>query len=702
MLISAIVPVVASACGPERIISYNMFSVYNHNMDHDPSVAMNVRYWQNFTGKHFSDEQILAQLENAGDYSPKANPLLEYMKQKRNNEAVEYLEKLRDMKLAAKLSEKNQWKYPSKEDLEKSKRLWAGVRDWATEKLKGRRNPLQSRYVLMAMRGCFYTDERNKMADLWVRYDRAIREADIHRQCEGYMANEWIRNGSVEKARDFYVKHGRLTDLRATFPQNVTTETFKKLFAQYPNSNSFPFVIQDYLNGLDSDLNPRNPEDKKAGADSAATRELRNFVTFATAVVKSNQSKMPALWLSAQGYALYLMGMKKEALESYYAAQKLRSPQRMAYNVRSLVLQVRSEIEPDYKSPKWEKYLTKELTWLHATATKEKCYRETEHTHFRNHYTDVAEKITRGTLVPRFLEAGQEVTALLLSSYVDELTTTQTVSNRRCTLVQRAPQAVNGDYGNSFFSLLDTISSEGAIAYYGVVAKGGGTEFEKSLLPLTYANASYVAEAIGTKFMRQFKFENAKNFLKEVDKEQTESMNIKPYLAYSTNEALWFNRNQKPDPKLQKKAATAKLTFCKEMQKKEKKLENMTRKNKSDAKYAALAYEMATAYTAASPVGKAWALTNYSWTSAPQPRQTAGNAYLKRAQQLLRASFNADKSDRNMVRCLAGLTTLSRMGVKDDEYAKMMDMLSRLSGTQAFEEHNLGRCDIINDYRNSH
>ena len=74
-----------------------MFSTYNRN-EQTSYVKQNISYWKRYTGNHFTDEQILAQLNNTGNESATGNQLLNYLKSKGDKNAVEYLEKLKDVK----------------------------------------------------------------------------------------------------------------------------------------------------------------------------------------------------------------------------------------------------------------------------------------------------------------------------------------------------------------------------------------------------------------------------------------------------------------------------------------------------------------------------------------------------------------------------------------------------------------------------
>ena len=702
---------IANACSNENDRHYYMFSVYHQNSLMEKTSKQNIKFWSKYTGGRVNETDVTAQLENTGDSQPGSNKLQDYLKTKRDNNAVEYLEQLKVMKKAASIN-KNKWDYPTKAQIETAKDQWKQCMNWAVSKLQGKSNSLYARYVLMAMRGAFYSGNKAKMAEIWTEFGPKVKDNDLKTQCEGYMANEWLANGLTEKAREFYVKAGNIADLRATFPSVIKANDIKTLYSKYPNSVAFPFMLQDYLNSMDSDLNPKFTSlgtVEKAMKDSATIAELTDFAKFASDVAANNQVKLQSLWKSVEGYALYLCGKKQEALNAYYASLKMKVPQRVAYNTRALILLARTESE-DY-TEKFNSYVAKEITWLINTAKKEKPFAQYAGHHFRNHYTDVLEHIVIDILSPNYVKAGNIQMAALLCNATDEVVTVQNIYDRNCTLIPRdsTKKGFNGDYSGYQFALLDTVSVDGVINYY-TVLNGGGTQTEQTLLQLCRQDLSYVAEIIGTKLMREFKFKSAMDYLKKAPSNFVNEQNIKPYLAYQYTTPIWMGYNQTITEKQKKKAATAKMDFCKYMLKLEGNFEKMKAKAKPvDPKLANVAYALATAYAQTSYRGRCWAMTSYSYSSAVDSAKATNDAYIKRAKAMLRAAYAADSSADNQVRCLAGLSflggkqsclnsSLEQVSISDNDLDRYIKLLLRYDGTAPYEKYNVGRCDIINDY----
>lgn len=685
----------AFACGGEgRVNNCYMFSTYNRN-EQTSYINQNISYWKRYTGNRFTDEQVLAQLNNAGSESTGDNLLLNHLKSKGDKNGVEYLDKLKAVKKAAKLNE-NTWNYPTKDQLAQNRKEWSEIYNFAANKLKGKRTPLSNRYVLMAMRGAFYSGKDDALGQIWLSNAKQVHEKDIAAQCQGYLASSWIKTGWIEKARDFYIKTGSLNDLRATYPQVITTKTIKEIFDKYPESKTFPYIVQDFLNSSFSTL---NATEKNAQRDSLTKIELARFVKFSGSAATAG-TQQTALWLSARAYAMYMLGVdKKQVAKALLDAQKVKSNARVAYNTRCLRLICASEVEDI--DTKFETMLTKELTWLRNTAAKEKPYYDYATFRFRNHYTDVMDHVVHDILVPRYLQMDKPVTAAILANVANELNETQYVCNARCNLVKRdsTQKGYNSDYGTDVFRMLDTMSTQNAISYYTVLTAAGGSQFEQSMVPFCFNNASYLCDIIATKLMREFQFKPAMEYLKKVDAKYTEDMNIKPYLAYSYTPEFWvLQHKQKSDPKLQKKPYANKMNFCKQMLKLEEAIAKAQQKQKMDAKYAANAYELAKAYIQASPKGACWALTNYSWSQVQDSAEVANNAYIKRAITLLRSAYSADMSEDNMVRCLSGLFFLSNNFSPCSDQDKLAKLLWRLKDSASGEARKVNRCDALKDY----
>lgn len=468
------------ACVDEwRTPNCYMFSVYNRNEQTD-NVAMNVKFWMKYTGNRYTEEQVRRQLNNSGSMVDVDNALLNFLKSKGDKNGAEYLEQLREMKKAAKVNE-NSWNYPSKNDLAQNKTDWAKIYNFAMGKLNGKRTQLQSRWVLMAMRGAFYSGKTDVVNDIWLKHAKEVREKDINNQCQGYLAYNWVKSGWTEKARDFYIKNGALNDLRATFPQKIQMSDIKAVVEKYPESNCLPYLLQDYLNGMFSNLNPNAPADNQAEQDSLNKIDLMRFCKLANGVANSNiQSK--AVWFSALGYAQYLLGDDKNALKSYSNVMKSKPKPRVLFNTRCLAFLIKAQNDPiDAKN---ESYWLKELTWLRGKVVGEKPYYDYASYRFRNHFTDVMDHVCHDVLVPRYLQAGNPVTAALLANMANELNETQCVNNQRCTLVKRdsTKKGFNSDYQTDVFRMLDTMTTEHAIDYYNVMNHIAGNEMQTGLV----------------------------------------------------------------------------------------------------------------------------------------------------------------------------------------------------------------------------
>lgn len=687
---------VSMACGGEwRDPNCYMFSVYDRN-EQKNYVKQNVEFWKKYTGNRFNDWEVERQLNNTGSDEEADNLLLNLLKSKGDKDAVQYLEKLKEMKSAAALSE-NSWDYPTKEELAQNKQDWSSIYAFAMKKLKEKRTMWHSRYVLMAMRGAFYSGHYDDLAQIWLTNSKLVRENDIMNQCQGYLANNWIRSGWVEKARDYYIKAGSLNDLRATFPQQINTATIKALFEKYPNSNSFPYLLQSYLNSMHSNLTAYEATAQSVKENNS---ELVQFVKFANAVLKT-KAQNQALWQSAKGYAIYLLGSKDQAYEDFQKAMQMTASPRVVANARCLSLLCKSELMD--LNDKSELVFTKELTWLREKVLAEKPYYDYGLYRFRNHYTDVMDRVVHQILVPRYQKAGKHATAALLANVANELSDVQVYGGSRCTLVNNnAAEKYNTDYSTDVFRMLDTIPLDELKKYYSVMTQNKGSEFERSLVPFCYSNSSYLSDVVATRLMREFKFKEALDYLKKVDAKFTANMNILPYLAYDYNVEFWIDRQTQPkSQKVVGKGYANKSDFCKQMMAWEGDLETARKKKKLDAKYAEKAYQLAVTYMQASQVGKSWALTNYSYTSYFDSARVANDPYLKRAEELLRSALQHDASEKNVVRCLTGLFFMSKNYNRVADEASFAKQLWALKDTPSADVWKISSCDLLKNYKAS-
>ena len=314
----------------------------------------------------------------------------------------------------------------------------------------------------------------------------------------------------------------------------------------------------------------------------------------------------------------------------------------MKDNARCVRLLVEASAAPlDGSLSAW---LTSEFRWLDAMITDERG----RSADYRNHYTDVKERIAYRVLAPRYAAAGRPDVAMALYAMAEENHTAFHTSGRHADkdFTWQGPWPWNTDYAssNEYFALMSVMPADSLAAYYGYLTSAKTDVFEHYVASQAYARADYYADLIGTRYIAEGRFADAARWLRRVSLGFIATQNISYYMARRDfTVPRWFARQlpNLPDtdgPGQGAPATNLKLDFC----------EDMLRLN---GRYAlapagplrdSLAYALAVRYYQASCYGDCWFLTHYARSTADSARSGELDFAATAARLLAESSRAAD------------------------------------------------------------
>lgn len=696
-----------------------MFSVYDRNALMDHSVRKNVDYWVSYTGGKVSPEAVQAFLYASAPVSGDTDiSLLNFLKQRNDGGAIRYLGLVQMLNGVGEKA--NPWEYPTKAELQRWKNIRIQVAKQAREALS-QASLLHDRYLLIAMRASFGLGDESACKTLWDTYGSRIKDSFVRDACEGYMAHFWYKGGEREKARRFYARVGDINSLRWCFRDAVGLRGIEKLYHESPTSVAFPYLLQDYVNGMDGDWSENKSSRSLSCYNNRECRwldsislslnnEMTLFRSFATRVIKDEKTDNPALWLSASAYLAYLQGKSVEAVRLLDEASLMNGATRIKDNIRTIRFLVCSDEQPEQLSATaFRTYVLSELKWLVEKMRTEPLY---EDFFERSHYIDALQRIVYYHLVPRYQKSGDFLTASLLTGMVTELTDGHSQMNQRNSASKSSYQ-YNMDYSNRFFALLDTSAIESVRKTISVIrGTGYGDALQLYAASHCYNQAAYLNELLGTKYLREGKFQEALPFFKAVPLSFISKMNVAPYLALrNPSVPLWFRKQPVDWEELDKKVTlkvNPKADFCQEMLR----LEHDYRHAPDSVNKAEIGYQLAVRYYQASSLGQCWALSHYGWSAGGNYLSAGQEHFVEKARNLLIDALRQD--DRLAVKArnayaLAFLTpdrwrTWTWENFKEtasyhpqSEQAVYYKILKPLIGTDV-DVYGLGHCDELMDY----
>jgi hypothetical protein len=150
-------------------------------------------------------------------------------------------------------------------------------------------------------------------------------------------------------------------------------------------------------------------------------------------------------------------------------------------------------------------------------------------------------KIVLGIVVPRMSEAGKTALGLLLANYAD---------NRLIMLVdkvaiqprwdepvkyialkeyRKSKYANYYDFSNHYFRILDNAPISSLTAYESLL-KNGSDPLEKFLCQRAYRNDDYLNDLIGTRYLREMKYDEALTYLERISSQYQACLNTSSYM----------------------------------------------------------------------------------------------------------------------------------------------------------------------------
>lgn len=564
-----------------------------------------------------------------------------------------------------------------------------------------------SRRLFLKMR-CLFTLKRYPLCvKLWEGQASALPDSRLKDRIKGYLAGAYYHLSRFNDALDIYYALGDANSVNWCIDRMIGLGNIKALYEHNPRSLALQFLVQDFANYYATTVKGRKefvPSEYTSSYDSTLSEvskrviaESADFVAFARKVVTEGKTDCPMLWQSAAGYIECLNGDYVGGYESLGNAGPLAGTDQMRLNLRTLRLWASLDL-PVHEAG-YGDYLTSELKFYYPCALKEaKDTTTSVDTYYQRVMNDVfAEKAVR-----YYNLCGQTNTALALSALASVISFNYPYNNGQ------------DEYGGAFFDELDTIPTSQVVGFKKFLHEQPSDAMDKFLLAQLqacelYCYDDFYDELIGTKLMRDRRFDEALPYLKSVGTAYILSQAVNPYLTQrAINDAKPFRRSQCQEyyaDSIKPVARNVKAEYCAMIIAKMKKFRALTGDDKAMA-----GYFLANDLFQASRAGDLWAISDYSWSSTLQ-----SNAFSLMAIDVLRESIGATQSVDILAKCyfaLAGIPvgdalaysyeydednpTVGKFVFKPS--ALQLDAYRFLAAHYPTDDPAINRCDVLRDY----
>lgn len=621
------------ACGPEYYPvpgDYDLFKIIpaENSSSNNAQADDNIRLWHKyvhqqvalqdisaavykatleytqFVDKHFDE---LRQNKNTTDY-----PFFDYLLKTNDKEAMEYL-------LLAKRCETSRfkyydpWYYPSKDDLE-----FTDLKQIYQEAIAYKGSKLKSRYLLQAIRAAYSMLRYDDCLSLWENEVMLLPSDAITQMSATYIGSIYFRLQEYEKAAFIYSATNDITSLKWCIAKleepSDELETIQTIYKYAPQYPDFPDMVASFIRRAERTTVRKWVTGSYwswySDDDYSKQRETyQQLLLFANRVVKEKQCHDPAYWQSVASYLTFLDGDYKKANTMLRKAEAMKGEVSTHNNIR--VLRILYDAVLCKYDRKYEHKLLSQLQWLYQMAEKTP-FNENRIYNYRNHYTDVLERLVDYHWVPNLRKQGDTNKVCGLIGLKSEIRSKH--FSHRTEKADSVDWFWNNDYSTPIFNHLDTLSTKEVLAYKKYLFGKPQSQLDKFITGRCYQNEMYYNELIATKYIRTADFEEAASYLKNVSDEFLSRQNILHYLVNKDEKTdIWFygpNRyydweyfNRKDF----KGRYDNKLHFCQKMITLKRQLNG----NLSAAVKSTLLYQYGTKLFHASYQGKLWAITHY-------------------------------------------------------------------------------------------
>ncbi len=673
----------AMACGgddwgPDRCNHFCLVQPLDPEQTGVNDVEESAAFWYDYLGHTVTLEALKEAIENANanDYDAPANSdnaLVAALYREGDTGALDYL------KLNYSLYNLNNWMhswdYERPTTDQYSKLLYKIAALQVNKKL-------EERVVYLRMRVLYCAARYDDVEVNWKNYASKWKESPLKRRARGYMGGVYYHRGQYAEALEIFDAIGDQRSINKCISRLLDPDKLEAYYAKNKDSRMIAYVMQDYSNyifhamtngGEDGEIWPQ------------VRRDYSKMLAFAERVVAEKKVKDLALWQDFVGFLYYSAKNDDKAYEAFEKALKMKGTVQEKEFAR--YFKFLASFNAANRPANFTDYLLTETANLLDVQSK----LQSEQMSAKDHVNvyEICEFDLPTRLYKYCNSQGNEHAKKLVISIFDWVFTGEDLYST-CNFNELVDHVWSADEVIEFYDKLKTPPS--------------GDKLVEGLTKMTPRDLTpSVQELIGTKLLREGKWEKAITYLENVPQDLLESQGIAPYLNLRTVSKNDFERDDYSylDSDNIKEYRNVKLQFCKNMAEMQKVLHTVRGNDLAD-----VAYTMANMCFQASPAGDLWAISEYSWSSV----DIHYNNLNKLAIDFLHLAISNTTDFQRLKKCYYGLAatpqnveskfyydwetrtyTLSATGTELEGYEWLATHLPR-------NDELRRRCDWLNDY----
>lgn len=623
IIISALVATAvatALACGPWIRPNYYMFSAFNRNQMGETHTRGLLNYWRQYCNNPELSPYDISGLSwvspQIDDFENSQNELVKAARDKNDSEMTQYLQLLCAYLHVCDDIKGDTWNYPTKQQLQDRTAQMDYIYNRARSYTGTRLAP---QYELLAMRTQMVNKNHQNVINRWMARGSKLPESVFKDMARGIYANALLNTGKRRQACEIYAELGDMRSIKWVMRDNRNLQGIKAEYKANPNSPTLIYLVQDYVNSAQSTFeNLHGSEQMLASGEGydglaeevkkmrQAAQEMREFVNFAQQVVKEKKTQVPALWMSAAGHVEALSGNNQQGIKMLEQAMKMKGSQRMLDNAR--LCRLMASLPEANTGSKFNDFLLGELQWL-TTVERDEAEDAARYGNTENHYSEMISNLCYDYLGPQLAKQGNTNLAIALMAWCDGHE-------------QSFYQGIGANeyvYSGDTYHAIDNLTADQMMQYQRFVSNPNKDKLERYLIGQNRMAQSdnYFNDRIGTKLLREGRFQEAAQWLEKVSADYYGTLAISAYMAHR-NYTLprWFfnqrkhTQGEQPTPV----ATNQKLDFARDIVRVTSQAATVSGEQKARA-----LYDLASMYYQASCKGNCWYLTRYGNSIYDEP-----------------------------------------------------------------------------------
>lgn len=574
-------------------------------------------FWSDYVNGNVSREEIRKFFDKATIDSIRANRhyrFYDYLVRNNDKNAINYINDCLRLGELVDEYQGNLWSYDVPDE--------GNIRRFISQLEKvSTSDVFKPRYEFLKIRSFGAIKDNEGVRKVWQRNSKKPMSEALRDRMQGYVGGVLYREGRYEEALDYFYNSGDQNSIEWCVEKLAGSDNLKRLYDYNPNSQAIPFILQDFMNYLIASTQAGRYISKEDIGGSVyddymleawgkriydVSAQQADMINLCRRALEEGKTENPMMWATCLGVLQTIGGNYAEGLNSLRQAMNMPGNKNMAANLDNFMLwalMVNSGRGNDYVDKEFTTTLKTYYDKIKAEGKRlKKDYKTPKNKRDENlskFYAGNYNFLTNFFAVEginHFKSLNQPERAMALMAMLSELPVPE--------------------YGKTFTNdLRDCIHKEKTLAlgyafYKYIKDDNHSEELDKALHPYAKRQWNLVNDAIGTRLMREGKFEDALNYLSEVDGRWLNTQRIAPYIGECY--AGWYNfayGGKRESSEILQNSVNHKAEFCSNF------IEKMNDYDKAIGnEKAKIALELAAYCHYASPEGAGWGMAQYEWS----------------------------------------------------------------------------------------